>query len=59
MTKEKVKSLQKYLEITQNKLNSAIPEKHKDHPATYKRFLQNEIQTVQKQLDAAKMDGLK
>jgi hypothetical protein len=56
MNKEKLKSLQKYLDNLNNRLTAPLPEKHKAHPAPYLRFLRVEIDTLVKQIDAAKMD---
>lgn len=47
MNKEKVKSLTKYLEDLKNRLNSDIPEKHKNRPEQFKAFLQREIKLTQ------------
>ena len=59
MTKEKLVKLQRYLDEMTARSKSAIPDKHKDHPAQYKAFLAREIAMVQSQLDAAKLDGVK
>jgi len=57
MTKEKVLSLEKYLELCKSKKTSAIPLKHKGHPESYLRFLDNEIRMVSIKLEAVKLEG--
>lgn len=51
MTKEKRQSLTKYRNELADKLKEPSPDKHKDHPDTYKRFLENELAAVQSTLD--------
>lgn len=57
MTREKKVNLTKYLERLNDKLNSQVSLKHAGHPATYKQFLQREIEMVKSKLDAAKLEG--
>lgn len=57
MSKDKVNKLQKYADDIKSRLSSAVPEKHKNHPDTYKRFLDNELKTVTSQLDRLKLEG--
>jgi hypothetical protein len=52
MTKEKEKSLTKYLQDLNHKLTSPVPEKHKGHPQTYHNFLRLEIKSTKSKLDA-------
>lgn len=59
MTKEKKASLTKYVQELTNKLETAVPSKHKGHPESYKQFLQREITIVKAQLEAAKLEGVK
>ena len=59
MTKEKIISLNKYLTGLKDKLTARTPSKHKDHPATYKQFLEREIRAVSLKLDEAKLEGVK
>lgn len=59
VSKEKLISLNKYLSSLKDKLSSPTPEKHKDHPETYKQFLEREIRAVGLKLEAAKIDGVK
>lgn len=59
MTKEKVVSLNKYVQDIKNRLTSPVPPKHSGHPDTYKRFLENELKSVISRLEAAKLEGTK
>lgn len=60
MTKEKIISLTKYQAQLKDKLSSTtVPTKHVNRVASYKRFLTSELEAVTKQLDAAKMEGVK
>ncbi len=59
ISKEKLNSLTKYKANLEERLKSPVPEKHKDHPESFKRFLQNELSTVSKVLDEAKLLGNK
>lgn len=54
MSKEKTIKLQKYADDTKNKLQGAIPEKHKNNPETYKNFLKHELVMVNKSLEEMK-----
>lgn len=58
MKKEKLASLEKYVAGLTDRLNSATPDKHKDHPETYKAFLKNEIRMTKLQLDAARLEAM-
>ena len=58
MTQDKLKKLDKYLASLEDRVNSAIPLKHKNHPESYKRFLKNEIDTVKRQIADAKLEGV-
>jgi hypothetical protein len=57
MTKEKLVSLNRYLDDLTNKLNSLVPAKHAKHPDTYKQFLSREIEAVKAKLERAKLEG--
>lgn len=57
MNKEKLISLNKYLQELANRLASPVTKKHDRHPETYKQFLKNEISSVQKKLDDAKLES--
>lgn len=59
MTKEKMARQLKYLNLLMNRLSSPTPEKHKDHPESFKQFLNREIATVKAGLDRAKLQDLK
>lgn len=63
MTKEKVISLTKYQTQMKDKLAEVkagrVPPKHTNSVATYTQFLNNELSTVTKKLDDAKMEGVK
>lgn len=60
MTKEKLESLNKYLNGLKDRLNTIqIPKKHKDRPESYHTFLKHEIETVSASLEAAKLEGIK
>lgn len=55
---EKLKRLNTYLQKMNDKLNDKIvPEKHKDHPESYKRFLNNEIRMTKLQIDAIMLNS--
>ena len=51
MSKEKLNSLNKYSQDLKNKLTSITPEKHKDHPDTYKNFLERELSQTSKKIE--------
>lgn len=57
MTKEKMIKLEKYLLTLQQRLDSSVPQKHTNHPETYKRFLRNEISLVKGTIERAKLEG--
>lgn len=57
LSKEKIVSLTKHLVATQDKLSAQIPDKHKDHPESYKQFLLREIESTKTKLDAAKLES--
>lgn len=50
MNKVKADKLVIYSNDLKNKLNSVVPEKHKDSPTTYKQWLNREIDIVARQL---------
>lgn len=58
MNKEKLGKLERYLSNMQQRLESNVPEKHKNHPETYKRFLMNEISTVKAQIEQMRLEGV-
>lgn len=53
----KIKKLEIYLSNLQVKLSDPIPQKHTHRPLQYKQFLNNEINTVRKQLDSLKLEA--
>lgn len=57
ISKEKIMALTKYLANLTNRLSDPTPAKHKGHPASYKQFLEREIQAVKTKLDNAKLEG--
>lgn len=59
MNKDKMARLTKYQASLKDRQTSPVPAKHVSHPATYKQFLERELATVTKQLDEAKMEGVK
>lgn len=54
MTKEKVVSLEKYLQDLNNRLTSDIPAKQQNRVASYHAYLRNEIRMVTNTLTKAK-----
>lgn len=55
MTKlDKIKNLEKHLQNLKNRQTMAIPEKHKNHIDTFKKFLHNEIETVTSKIQELK-----
>lgn len=54
MTKEKLKSLNKYLNDIQSKLQASTPEKHSSSPNEYKAFLEREFRLTKAKVDSAK-----
>lgn len=59
MTQEKVESLNKYLNNLNDRLNSPVPDKHKNNPDTFKAFLKNEIRLVTNTLEEHKLNNIK
>ncbi len=60
MTKEKIVSLTKYQVQLKEKLSATtFPAKHKSRPLQYTQYLANELATVTRQLDDAKLEGVK
>lgn len=57
MTKEKIANLTRYVESLKNRLSSPTPSKHAAHPASYRQFLEREIQVATKQLEDSKLQG--
>jgi len=56
MTKEKMKSLKRYLEKLQDRKSAPTPDKHKDHPNTFIAFLDHEIKMVKSTIEAAELE---
>ena len=56
MTKEKMKSLKKYLGQLKDRKSGGIPDKHKDHPKTFHDFLDHEISMVKEKIEAAELE---
>lgn len=48
---EKIASLTKYINEHKSKLTSPVPEKHKNHPESYKDYLKLEITKAQRTID--------
>jgi len=59
MKKEKIVSLEKYLDHLKSRLKDEVPPKHKKHPNTFKQFLNNEIRIVSAALEKAKLESVK
>ncbi len=59
MNKEKLASLTKYMGELVYKLESPVGSKHVNHPATYRQFLERELQAVKAKIAAAKEQGIK
>lgn len=60
MSKESMNKLVKYSNDLKNKLSEKnLPEKHKDHPAQYKIFLERELQGVTNKIESLKDLGKK
>lgn len=55
MTKDKLNKLIKYQSELKDKLTNPIPEKHKDNPASYKAFLNNELRLVTSKIEQGKL----
>lgn len=55
MSVDKIKKLTAYVNQLKEKLSSNTPEKHVDRPNSYKRFLNIELETAQKQIDALRI----
>lgn len=55
MSKEKLKSLSKYSEELKNKKSASTPEKHKGHPESYLRYLDRELEQVNKKIASLKV----
>ena len=58
MTKEKMISLQSYLDQMTNKLTSVLPKKHLHREPQYRAFLRNEIRMVKSKIEAARLEGV-
>ncbi len=54
-SKELLIKLNKYADNIRNRLSAGLPEKHKGHPETYKRFLQNELSAVTAKIEEMKL----
>jgi hypothetical protein len=48
------KRLRTYEQLLLNRLNDAVPEKHKHREASFRQFLKNELATVRAKLNAVK-----
>lgn len=59
MNKEKMIKLTKYLNSLEDRLSSPVTSKWEHSPDTYRQFLKREISDLKKQLDAAKLEGVK
>lgn len=57
MNKEKTLKLQTYASKLKDRLSAETPNKHKGHPETLKAFLNKELKTVTKQLEADKLES--
>lgn len=57
MSKEKIKTLTKYVAELQNKLSSPPSAKQKNREKTYKAFLTKELSQTTKKLEALKLTG--
>lgn len=55
MTKEKLSRLNRYLDNLNNRKNSPIPPKHKNHPKEFIQFLDREIEMVVSKIEEAKL----
>lgn len=55
MEKDTLAKLVKYADGLKSRLSDPLPAKHQHRPATYKQFLQREIDTVNKKIEALKM----
>lgn len=51
--------LTKYLNSLEDRLSSPVTSKWEHSPDTYRQFLKREISDLKKQLDAAKLEGVK
>lgn len=58
MNKETLGKLQKYAEHLKSRQESALPEKHKHRPDTYKQFLERELKVVNAKIDQIKTFGV-
>lgn len=56
ISKEKMKSLRKYLSALKDRKTSELPEKHKNHPKTFHAFLDHEIKMVKEKIEAAELE---
>ena len=59
MSKEKLISLTKYADDLKSKLQAGPTKKHVNHPASYKLFLERELDSVSKKIETLKMEGAK
>jgi len=57
MAKDKMFNLVTYQSELKSKLTSAVSEKHKNNPETYKAFLNNELRIVNNKIEALKLAG--
>jgi hypothetical protein len=53
--KEKIQRLEKYRSKVKDQLASPTPEKHKNHPKEYTRFLEKELADVTRAIDKLKL----
>lgn len=57
MTKEKLASLQRYLDLLNNRMTSLTPVKHLGHESAYREYLKHEIELVKTKLELTKLEG--
>lgn len=58
MSKEKLAKLNKFAAVLKDRLSSPVPEKHKGHPESFRLMLNRELETVNKQIAEAKLEGM-
>jgi hypothetical protein len=54
---DKVKRLKVYVQHIKDRLDGAIPDKHKDHPNQFKAFLKNELRIAQNTIDTLLLES--
>ena len=55
MNKDKLVKLEAYKQKLEDRLSSPTPDKHKDHPASFKAFLKNELRLVSNMLERIRL----